>query len=94
MIAEGYGHVLSRPALDIKTRELAVVSSISTMGSNRQLNSHVRGCRNVGCDDLEIFEAIFTGSLWLPAERIECSLNVWSAVTGKDSRHSGADFVE
>lgn len=94
MIAEGYGHVLSRPGLDIKTRELAAVSSISAISSKRQLNSHVRGCRNVGCDDIEIYEAIFTGSLWLPPGKVEESLGVWSDITGRKRCESVADFIE
>lgn len=92
MIAEGYGHILSRRGLDLKTRELAVVSSISAIGSVRQLNSHIRGCRNVGCGDKEIFETIFTGLLWLPADRIIESLGVWSAITGLQVPESIADF--
>jgi len=84
MIAEGYGHVLSRKELEIKARELAVVSSLSAIGSNRQLNSHIRGCRNVGCDDAEIYEAIYCGLPWLSAERVVDSLNVWSNITGHD----------
>ena len=82
MIAEGYGHILSRKELGIKTRELAVVSSISAIGSNRQLNSHIRGCRNVGCDDKEIYESVFSGLLWLSSERVRDALDVWSDITG------------
>lgn len=94
MITEGYGHVLSRPYLDMKTRELAIVSSISAIGSNRQLNSHIRGCRNVGCKDVEIYESIFTGLLWLPAGRVEESIGIWSDITGHTVSEAITDFIE
>jgi 4-carboxymuconolactone decarboxylase len=43
MIAEGYGHVLSRDGLDLKSRELAVVASLISLKAHRQLHSHIRG---------------------------------------------------
>ncbi len=94
MIAEGYGHILSRRDLELKARELAVVSSISAIGSDRQLNSHIRGCRNVGCEDIEIYESIFTGLLWLPTERVEDSLKIWSEITGIGLSESIVDFYK
>ncbi|HEX2897987.1 MAG TPA: carboxymuconolactone decarboxylase family protein [candidate division Zixibacteria bacterium] len=48
MILEGYGKVLSRPGLDIKKRELAVVASLMQDGRPKQLFSHIRGSLNVG----------------------------------------------
>ena len=48
MILEGYGKVLSRPALDIRTRELTIVSSLIIDNRPRQLQSHLRGALNVG----------------------------------------------
>jgi len=92
MIAEGYGHILCRPDLDLRTRELAVVASISAVGSYRQLNSHIRGCRNVGCEDVEIYESIITGLLWMPAERISESLGIWSEITSRPIPETIADI--
>lgn len=93
MVAEGYGHILSRPELDLKTRELAIVSSLTALRSHRQLNSHIRGCRNVGCEDAEIHEAIFTCLLWLPFESIRESLEVWSGITGREIPESIDNFI-
>lgn len=93
MIAEGYGHVLSRERLDIRTRELAVVSSLTASGAQRQLNSHIRGCRNVGCDDSEIYEAIFTCLLWISPERVVESLELWSEITDEELSESIDDYV-
>jgi|GEM_PF-780870 len=92
MIAEGYGHILSRDGLSIKLRELAVVSSLTALGAARQLYSHIRGARNVGCGDLEIYEAIITGSIWVSFSKIESSLILWSKITGKKPSDSLNDF--
>lgn len=48
MILEGYGKVLSRDALDIKIRELAVVSCLMLEKRPKQLHSHMQGALNVG----------------------------------------------
>ena len=54
MIVEGYGKVLSRPGLDLKTRELCIVSACAATGQKRQLHSHVRGALNSGASVAEI----------------------------------------
>lgn len=93
MIAEGYGHILSRDSLSIKLRELAVAySSLTALGASRQLYSHIRGARNVGCGDLEIYEVIITGSIWVSYSKIESSLILWSKITGKKPIDSFNDF--
>lgn len=94
MVAEGYGHILSRPEIDLKTRELAIVSSLTALRSYRQLNSHIRGCRNVGCEDAEIHEAIFTCLLWLPVEAVGESLEVWSEITGQKAPEFIDNFID
>lgn len=48
MIVEGYGKVLSRPALDLGRRELCIVATCVASGQDRQLHSHLHGSRNVG----------------------------------------------
>ncbi len=93
MIVEGYGHVLSRRGLDIKPRELAVVSSLTASGAQRQLNSHIRGCRNVGCEDSEIYETIFTCLLWISPERVLESLELWSEITDEELSESIDDYI-
>jgi 4-carboxymuconolactone decarboxylase len=88
MTAAGYGHILSRKGLDIKTRELAVVSSLTALGAYRQLNSHIRGCRNVGCEDSEIYETIFACLLWISPGRVDDSLKLWSNITDEELSES------
>ncbi|MDD1763927.1 MAG: carboxymuconolactone decarboxylase family protein [Methanobacteriaceae archaeon] len=54
-----YGDIYARPGLDLKTRELVTIASITTMGgAPTQLKSHIRGALNVGCTKKEILEVI------------------------------------
>jgi len=48
MIVDGYGKVLSRPGLDLETRELCIVAACAASGQQRQLHSHLRGALNAG----------------------------------------------
>ncbi|MFL5482581.1 MAG: carboxymuconolactone decarboxylase family protein [Gemmatimonadaceae bacterium] len=54
MIIDGYGKVLSRPYVDLRTRELCVVAACATSGQQRQLHSHLHGALNSGSSGLEI----------------------------------------
>lgn len=58
MIVEGYGKVLSRPALDLGRRELCIVAACVASGQDRQLHSHLHGSRNVGVQDEVIGAAL------------------------------------
>lgn len=48
MITDGYGKVLSRPQLDLQTRELCIVAACAATGQQRQLHSHLHGALNCG----------------------------------------------
>jgi len=48
MIFEGYGKVLSRPELDIVSREISIVAFLMVENRPRQLHSHMCGALNVG----------------------------------------------
>jgi len=65
---EGYGKTLSRSGLDAKTRELCVVASLTQLGWERQLYSHILGARNVGASAGEIQEAAEIGAKGDPAK--------------------------
>jgi 4-carboxymuconolactone decarboxylase len=55
----GYGEVVSRPQLDLHTRELATVAALTAMGTAQpQLRAHINGALNVGCKPEEIVEVI------------------------------------
>lgn len=54
-----FGDIYSRPGLDLKTRELAVVAALTAMGNAApQLKVHIQGALNVGCTEQEIVEVM------------------------------------
>ncbi|HXV16500.1 MAG TPA: carboxymuconolactone decarboxylase family protein [Gemmatimonadaceae bacterium] len=58
MITDGYGKVLSRPGLDLKTRELCIVAACAASGQQRQLHSHLHGALNAGATLNEVEAAL------------------------------------
>lgn len=61
MIVDGYGKVLSRPGVDLRTRELCVVAACAVAGQQRQLHSHLLGALNAGSSVAEltaVFDAL------------------------------------
>jgi len=55
----GYGQVVSRPQLDLRTRELVTVGALTALGhAQPQLKAHINGALNVGCKPEEIVEVI------------------------------------
>ena len=58
MIAEGYGKVLSRPSLDLVSREMAVIACLMIENHQPQLRSHILGAINVGATNKLIFTII------------------------------------
>ncbi len=54
-----YGDVFSRPGLDMRTRELAIISALTALGTaERQLKAHILGALKVGASREEIVETI------------------------------------
>ena len=54
-----FGDIYSRPGLDLKTRELAVVAALTALGNAApQLKVHVHGALNVGCTREEVVEVM------------------------------------
>jgi 4-carboxymuconolactone decarboxylase len=54
-----FGDIYSRPGLDLRTRELAVVAALTALGNAApQLKVHIHAAHNVGCSKEEIVEVI------------------------------------
>src|SRR5665213_3471595 len=52
-----FGDVLARPALDLKSREVATVAALTAMGTaGPQLRAHIHCALNLGCSQQEIIE--------------------------------------
>lgn len=54
-----FGDIYQRPQLDLKSREIATVAALTSLGHCApQLNVHINGALNVGCSPEEITEVI------------------------------------
>ncbi len=54
-----FGDIYSRPGLDLKFREIAVVAVLTALGNAvPQLKVHIHGALNVGCTRQEVVEVI------------------------------------
>jgi 4-carboxymuconolactone decarboxylase len=54
-----FGDIYQRPALDLKSREIATVAALTALGHTQpQLAVHLHGALNVGCTPQEVIEVI------------------------------------
>ena len=54
-----FGDIYSRPGLDLKSREIAVVAALTALGNAvPQLKVHIHGALTVGCTRQEVVEVI------------------------------------
>jgi len=54
MLVDGYGKVLSRPALSLAVRERCIVAVCAAADQRPQLGSHLRGARRCGVSDAQL----------------------------------------
>lgn len=60
-----FGDIYSRPQLDLKAREIAVVAALTALGNaSPQLKVHIHGALNVGCTREEVVEIIMQMSIY------------------------------
>ncbi len=61
----GFGEIMSRPGLDLRSREIATVAALTALGTARpQLQVHIHGMLNVGCSRTEVTETILQMGLY------------------------------
>ena len=70
MIVDGYGKVLSRPGLDLQTRELCIIGACAASGQQRQLHSHLHGALNAGAPPEAVEGALDCLADIVPADRL------------------------
>ena len=83
MITDGYGKVLSRSALDLRTRELCIVAACAASGQQRQLHSHLHGALNAGATTAEVESALDSLSSIVGAEDLSRYRSLLSRVASK-----------
>ena len=60
-----FGDIYSRPGLDVKSREIAVIAALTALGNAApQLKVHIHGALNVGCTREEVVEVIVQMSVY------------------------------
>ena len=65
LLIEYFGDIYSRPGLDLKTRELAVVAALAALGNaSAQLKVHIHGALNVGASKAEVIEVLMQMALY------------------------------
>ena len=79
-ILDGYGKTLSRPELDLVTRELCIVAMLTQLGWSAQLKSHLMGALNVGATRADVVEAIEIAGLG-DNDRIRTATNLFELVS-------------
>lgn len=87
MVVDGYGKVLSRDAMDIRTRELCIVAACAASGQQRQLHSHLRGALNVGVHPEALERALDALADLIPADRLAAYKLLFARVRGRPDVH-------
>jgi 4-carboxymuconolactone decarboxylase len=60
-----FGDIYSRPGLNLKTRELITIASLTTLGfAKSELKAHIHNALNAGCTRQEIIEVIMQMSVY------------------------------
>lgn len=83
MVIEGYGKILSRPALDLPRRELCIVAACAMTEQERQLHSHLHGALNVGVAPGVLIAAIDALGPVLGPDRTRSARLLLARVVGK-----------
>jgi len=65
LIDTAYGRILSRPALDLKTKELCIVSMLIPLGKTLALKRHLNGALNVGVKPEHLREVLVASHLYV-----------------------------
>lgn len=86
MIIEGYGKVLSRPALSLHLRELCVVAACAAARQDRQLHSHLHGALHCGASVAELRDVLNFLADCVDAEDLSRYHHLLGRVAGADVR--------
>ena len=84
VIEYAFGDIYSRPGLDLRSREIAVIAALTALGyAQPQLKMHINSALNVGLSRQEIIEIIMQMSVYagFPAalNAVESAAEVFAA---------------
>jgi 4-carboxymuconolactone decarboxylase len=81
VVVDGYGRTISRPALDLRRRELCAIAMLVPQGVPVQLHSHLRGALNVGASVDEVEAALATvATSGAAPDRIVAAMEQWASM--------------
>jgi 4-carboxymuconolactone decarboxylase len=83
MVTGGYGRVIGRPGLDLKTRELCIAALLAVWKVPRQLHSHLRGALNAGASVEEVDAAVEIACGFLEPDEAAGVHALWGEIRGK-----------
>jgi 4-carboxymuconolactone decarboxylase len=83
MVTGGYGRVIGRPGLDLKTRELCIAALLAVWKVPRQLHSHLRGALNAGASVEEVDAAVEIACGFLEPDEAAEVHALWGEIRGK-----------
>jgi 4-carboxymuconolactone decarboxylase len=87
MLEEGYGKVLGRPGMDLKVRELCIISVLVGLDAPQQLHSHLRGALNVGATVEEVETTVEIACTHTSLAAKESARKVWRELV-KDAKEA------
>jgi 4-carboxymuconolactone decarboxylase len=83
MLVGGYGRVIGREGLDLRTRELCIAALLAVWRVPRQLHSHLRGALNVGAAPWEVDRAVAIACEFLDPAGAASVQALWAEVRGR-----------
>jgi 4-carboxymuconolactone decarboxylase len=83
MVTGGYGRVIGRPGLELKTRELCIATLLAVWNAPRQLHSHLRGALNAGASIAEVDEAVEVACSFVAADAAAPVRALWAEIRAK-----------
>ncbi|HEX6373695.1 MAG TPA: carboxymuconolactone decarboxylase family protein [Longimicrobium sp.] len=83
MVTGGYGRVIGRPGLDLKTRELCIAALLAVWKVPRQLHSHLRGALNAGAPVEEVDGAVEIACGFLEPDEAAGVHALWDDIRSK-----------
>jgi 4-carboxymuconolactone decarboxylase len=86
MVAEGYGKILSRPALSLDIREMLIVTMlvVQVNGGRRQLRSHLKGALNAGVTPEDVVRTIERAAKFASPAKLDLARKLWTVVNNGD----------